>query len=247
MRHRQLAHHPRRSLPFTSTNTAEIDTATPEHRQYKPDFYLPDHAIYLEHFGIKRDGTTAPFVDCVKYQEGMKWKRDLHQMNGTKLLETYSWEKTEDVLLTALETKLQRANVTFKPISAAEVMRLLYDGTTLDPLAKLTGTFLSLFKSSGQSLADLYDKLVGGDSRSRSFLDVFAPLLDKYEELIKARGEIDFDDMITLAVDYVKHGKYRSPYKYIIVDEFQDIAVGRANLVIALRNQGCWIQDLLRR
>ena len=32
-----------------------------EKRQYKPDFYLPEHSIYIEHFGIRAE--EAPFVD----------------------------------------------------------------------------------------------------------------------------------------------------------------------------------------
>ena len=32
------------------------DTATSEKRQYQPDFYLPDHGIYIEHFGIDAEG-----------------------------------------------------------------------------------------------------------------------------------------------------------------------------------------------
>ena len=40
----------------------EVDTADAEHRQYCPDFYLPDYQIYIEHFSISRDGSTAPHV-----------------------------------------------------------------------------------------------------------------------------------------------------------------------------------------
>ena len=53
----------------------EHKTSTPDYRQYQPDFYLPDCGIYLEHWGIDRDGNTAPFVDKKKYHEGMEWKR----------------------------------------------------------------------------------------------------------------------------------------------------------------------------
>jgi DNA helicase-4 len=48
---------------------------------------------------------------------------------------------------------------------------------------------------------------------------------------------IDFDDMINLAREHVARGSYRSPFRYIVVDEFQDMAVGRAKLVAELRNQ----------
>ncbi|HOC07098.1 MAG TPA: UvrD-helicase domain-containing protein [Bacillota bacterium] len=33
----------------------KLDVATKTHSQYKPDFYLPDYGIYLEHFGIDRN------------------------------------------------------------------------------------------------------------------------------------------------------------------------------------------------
>ncbi len=42
----------------------EINTASSEHRQYKPDFYLLDYGIYIEHFGIDKFNNTAPFVDA---------------------------------------------------------------------------------------------------------------------------------------------------------------------------------------
>ena len=41
----------------------EHDTATAGKRQYKPDFHLPGHGIYIEHFGLDAAGNTAPFVD----------------------------------------------------------------------------------------------------------------------------------------------------------------------------------------
>ena len=49
--------------------------------------------------------------------------------------------------------------------------------------------------------------------------------------------QIDFNDMIHCAADYVENGKYRSPYKYILIDEFQDISPARARLIKALVRQ----------
>ena len=33
-----------------------VETVTAWHRQYRPDFYLPDHDIYIEHFALDRQG-----------------------------------------------------------------------------------------------------------------------------------------------------------------------------------------------
>ena len=45
-------------------------TSGPDYRQYQPDFFLPDYGIYLEHFGIDRDGNTAPFVERREVSQG---------------------------------------------------------------------------------------------------------------------------------------------------------------------------------
>ena len=43
--------------------------------------------------------------------------------------------------------------------------------------------------------------------------------------------------MINRAADHVESGRYRSPFGYILVDEFQDISPGRARLLKALLDQ----------
>jgi DNA helicase-4 len=45
-------------IEYEYERSYEIDTATSEKRQYKPDFYLNDYGIYIEHFGIDENGNT---------------------------------------------------------------------------------------------------------------------------------------------------------------------------------------------
>ena len=65
-------------VPYAYEAPYEHDTATSRHRQYKPDFYLPEAGIYIEHFGLNKAGNPPPFVNKDKYLEGMAWKRQLH-------------------------------------------------------------------------------------------------------------------------------------------------------------------------
>ena len=60
-------------------------------------------------------------------------------------------------------------------------------------------------------------------------------------EVVADAGEIDFD-MINRATDHVSAGRYRSPFGYILVDEFQDISPGRAALLKALLDQSVGAQ-----
>jgi len=49
------------------------------------------------------------------------------------------------------------------------------------------------------------------------------------------RGEIDFGDMIAQAAQALDSGAASVPFRYLLVDEFQDISAGRAALVKALQ------------
>jgi superfamily I DNA/RNA helicase len=75
--------------------------------------------------------------------------------------------------------------------------------------------------------------------RAIAFLEIFEPVPARYTEALRAEDEIDFNDMITEAVRHLESGWYRSPFRCILVDEFQDISVARADLLQALlRSRG---------
>ncbi|WP_160317417.1 UvrD-helicase domain-containing protein [Pseudoalteromonas sp. R3] len=65
----------------------------------------------------------------------------------------------------------------------------------------------------------------------------FRPVLADYQLYLQKEQCIDFDDMITRAIDYVRRGQFCSPWHYVLVDEFQDISPLRARLVKALLAQ----------
>ncbi|MDR3642871.1 MAG: UvrD-helicase domain-containing protein [Candidatus Doudnabacteria bacterium] len=67
-------------------------TSNSEYRQYKPDFYLSDYDIYLEHFGVDKNGQVhftqdehQNILQSRKYQVEMEWKRATHKQYQTKL------------------------------------------------------------------------------------------------------------------------------------------------------------------
>ena len=122
----------------------EINTALSEYRQYKPDFYLPDYKIYNEHFGVDKFNNTAPFVDKRKYITDMAWKRKIHKKNNTKLIETYSWEKTENILLSNLEKKLLSAKVAFNKIAPERIFDTLNEQGLVHPFTSLLATIVEL-------------------------------------------------------------------------------------------------------
>ena len=214
----------------------EHELATSEKRQYKPDFHLPEHGIYIEHFGIDAAGNTAPFVDRGQYLQDMEWKRGIHAKYGTRLIETFSHEQADGRLLLNLTEKLAAHGVTLLPIPREGVFAALERQGRIDPFTRLVATFLQHFKGSRLSLDEIAERARAHRDRKRAeaFVAVFRPIFERYQSALARGGEIDFHDMIGRATDLVEEGRYHSPFGYILVDEFQDISPSRARLLKAL-------------
>ena len=88
-------------------------------------------------------------------------------------------------------------------------------------LKKLIITFINLFKTNNYKL-DYFLKIKKNKDLIRIIIDIYY----LYEEELKSTNTIDFNDMITLATNYVKTNNIKN-YKYIIVDEYQDTSYVR--------------------
>ena len=214
----------------------EHETGTSEKGSYRPDFFLPDASIWIEHFGINAEGKTAPYIPQEEYLEQMAWKKDLHQMQGTTLIETFSHECAAGTLLRNLEKKLLANDVTLSPLPPTETFTALEEQGWIDPFIRLVATFLQHFKAAQFSFEQVMQRAATMKDRARAeaFLAVFKPIFERYQKLLEQSGEIDFHDMIARATAHVEAGRYNSAFGYILVDEFQDISPDRARLLKAL-------------
>jgi len=209
-------------------------TYTIENRQYKPDFYLPDYDIYIEHYGINRDNTTAPTVNNKEYLEGIEWKRQLHKDKQTTCIETYSYENQENILLERLKEKLLEHNVIFRELSEAQMREILKDALDdNNSFTKLFTTFLNHYKANMHTMRELKDKSKE-TKRTNLFVQLFEFIFDEYKKFQKQNFCIDFDDMIVEALLSIEEGKYKHTFKHIFIDEFQDISTTRAKLIAKL-------------
>ncbi|MFP8968541.1 UvrD-helicase domain-containing protein [Pokkaliibacter sp. CJK22405] len=79
------------------------------------------------------------------------------------------------------------------------------------------------------------------DARLAAFIPLLEALFKAYQQHLKSQDEIDFNDMIQVATRQMArerfhkdtHFKYR--YRYVLVDEFQDISRPRAELLRAMK------------
>lgn len=215
-----------------------------EIKDYLPDFYLDDYNIYIEHFGLNRncENHLIGGKSSEEYVKEMEWKRKVHKKYGTTLIETFSYYQSENRLLTRLAEKLQAQGVEFNEIKYREVYRILLENKTIkewEDFIVLLKTFIELFKGNNYDetkFKEFYD-YVGGlkDSFSKdrtiAFLKIVEEIYNDYEAYLLKIKKIDFNDMINKASDCIVKNGLDLPYKYIIVDEYQDTSFTRYNLL----------------
>lgn len=229
----------RMGIDYQYERKYEIDTRTPNFRQYQPDFYLTDHGIYIEYWGTDRHGNVAPYMSKQRYLANMRWKRELHASNGTKLIDTYHYERLDGNLLKLLEDKLVAEGVVFKPLPADEIFNQLREKGVFTEFSKLMADVLLRVRATGKTVEELgvEAKTAPDPEQMRAALGILAPILDRYRDTLRRNGDIDYDDMISRATEYVRNGAYQPKWKFILVDEFQDIAAPRANLIREIRDK----------
>lgn len=222
-----------KGIKFQYETPYPVNTADRRHRQYMPDFYLPDHKIYIEHFALNEEGDAPPFFR--NYQDGVNWKRCIHRRYGTRLIETYSWQARRGILLRELEKLLEHNGVDFRPVS---IDRLLDDLRSIleSWLSRLILSFLKHVKTSILSADDLTRRARNSPDKFRSsaFLKVFEAVRVRYEKRLAKEGAVDFEDLINEAARQIRDLRSFAQYRYILVDEFQDVSASRMALLAAL-------------
>ncbi|EMH6401674.1 DNA helicase IV [Providencia rettgeri] len=89
------------------------------------------------------------------------------------------------------------------------------------------GSQKDMIENTAEEIRDLFQKRIR----------LMAPLLKAWKSALKDEGAIDFSGLIHQAINILEKGRFISPWKHILVDEFQDISPLRAKLLQVLRKQ----------
>lgn len=214
-------------------------------KPYTPDFIIRqgDKVAYIEHFGITQDGKNDRFSDdqLETYKKAINDKINLHRQHGTKLIYTFSQYSDRRSLLEHLQEELENNGFELHPRSNKEVMKKLVsteENRYIRKLVNLICRFITNFKTNGFT-ADEFSRMYHSTQnvRTRLFLDICNDCYLEYERYLKENNAVDFEDMINESARVlreVKEMKKKLDFKYIIVDEYQDISRQRFDLVTAL-------------
>ena len=227
-----------------------------EYTQYRPDFYLPEKDIYLEHFGVD-ENLNANWLNNKsekdKYKKSIRWKRDIHKKHKTTLIETYSYYNQNGVLLEKLKLKLEKKGVEFRKIDYGRIYERLIQNKKLDflkPVIKTIKKFIILFKDmslnidengndcSYESFEKIYGEIDSDEdsslkTRNKFLLDIIKDIYEVYN----SKNDIDFADMINNPIKLLKNDCKLDDYDYIFVDEYQDTSFNKYRLLKELKKR----------
>lgn len=195
--------------------------------RFSPDFKLTAKDFYVEH----KSNLSAPLKDKLKalqeagkpvfvtYEEWMNDSRKIEEELIKILRQAYGGNYTMefsrifDKRFSLLQDELERF---FKEIKQA------YD------LAKSQGLGYQDIKAITSPLFS--------HARIRNFYDLFPTIWKNYEEIKRRHSVVDFNDLITLAIELLKTNRhvrdyYADKFRCILVDEFQDVNPAQVELL----------------
>lgn len=217
------------------------------HKPYTPDFTITqgDKVAYIEHFGITEDGRNNRYSseELERYKNAVNDKVKLHRKHKTDLIYTFSRYNDGRDLLEHLNEQLIEHGFKLEERPAKEVFEKIVnteENRYIANLVKLVCTFIQNFKTNGFTF-EKFDsfKYKTNNVRTKLFLDICEQCYHEYTKRLKEKNAIDFEDMINDSAKIIHeqeiNGK-KLDFKYIIVDEYQDISRQRFNLTKELSN-----------
>ena len=217
------------------------------HKPYTPDFTISqgDKVAYIEHFGITEDGRNNRYTseELERYKKAVNDKVQLHRKHKTDLIFTFSRYNDGRDLLEHLNEQLIKHGFKLEERAAKEVFEKIVnteENRYIANLVKLVCTFIQNFKTNGFTF-EKFDsfKYKTNNVRTKLFLDICEQCYHEYTKRLKEKNAIDFEDMINDSAKIIHeqeiNGK-KLDFKYIIVDEYQDISRQRFNLTKELSN-----------
>jgi superfamily I DNA/RNA helicase len=185
---------------------------------FKPDFYIPQADLFLEHVSdksYKMADKEEQFIkagrQCVKTFEAMTHDSTLFNL----ALERIVMGKVTDTISQLASLKYEEEFRAYQD--------KVYDFLTM------VGRVNSMLKAEDISVDDVLKKTAGHQhERVRVFFELAIPLVNAYKAYCINRSYLDFDDLLIETIRLLQNNKelrvaYQEKFKFILVDEFQDV------------------------
>ena len=210
-------------------------------KRYTPDFLIKQNGreIYLEHFGVSESGQNSRFSqeELQKYKKSIVDKISIHKKHNTNLIYTFSEYNDGIELIEHLKELLRKNNIQMNPKPSEQVLEKLtniQENKYVSKMVFLICDFISNFKVNGYTEEKFYEfSRVTKSERTKLFLEICRECYLEYQKNLVKVNAVDFQDMINeaaRALREVESLKQKLDFKYIIIDEYQDISRQRFDM-----------------
>lgn len=201
----------------------EIGKKYPYGKNYVPQFiiYQENTPYYVE---LINSSFCTPFEKFI-YERKIRTIRKLHEKYHTPFIEI---KVTED-FVSEIENVLEEYGFQKKEKSKKEIfsaISYLKQTKLYEDFVNLCMDFIHSFKLRGYGI-ETFENWIYFDARTTLFLTIVKEIYKSYQTYLKENELYDFEDMIKDALEGLKEGNISLSYKYLIVDEYQDISMER--------------------
>lgn len=204
--------------------------------------------IVHEHFALNAKGQAPDWMGGKRYADRAQQKRNMYlarmrnqptTSERVLFFETTSAQMRDGTIWEHLENSLRLHGVHVGALDEGTRKTALEEFRKSSHLEQLIVDFVLKFKESGLSVNDLRSRAAASSHpyRSQLFIDVAVPVFDAYQAALKKAGKIDYADMLRDAMQLLRGGCVKTSYRFVLVDEFQDISHLRASLVRNILDQ----------
>lgn len=202
---------------------------------FRPDFYLPDADIYIEHVS----NLSSP----------MHNKEAQFKKGNVLYVKTFEHQTKDSALFSLVLDKIVKNRLPHYESQSAAISYLEAFKAYQYPVKDFIRQVLrvnDMMKAENVDFQAVFHR-AGKDQheRVRDFYKLAKPLLKDYKKYCINKSYLDFNDLITTSISLFKNNKdiarhYRNRFNYILVDEFQDVnnlQVELLKLLLTSRNK----------
>ncbi len=223
----------------------EFRAPFPSAEKYKPLFTICGN-IFVDVLEVSKNGKS--FLGR-EYLRDAKWRRHLHEKCGTKYIELPTWRFGDLSVYDFLAEKLKAFGLPVRRLNELEITALIVEQNAEELMScfDFLHAFLSLHKNSELKLSTIRHEFETSKEsylreRSLKFLRIYTSYYLAYQEHLDDVRGYDFADMINIATRNVNElAGCAKGYRYILLDEVQDLSRNRQELVLAIlkKNPDC--------
>lgn len=226
---------------------------------YQPDFFLPKHGIYIEHWGLNEEGQVAPYFDApdemeihdklpqdpdevsyfdkasLKYWSDMFHKRDSFRNTDYELIDTFHFQYHNNDLWDILRRRLESHAVQLERIPANQLQERVVDAADEREIIENLTEFIQKARRNDLDSETIKSRLDTSEAGQLHFGRVGAELLHRYKRYLREEDRNDFLGMVLRSIDVVSNNeRIQEKYDHLLIDEFQDISNPQARLFDSL-------------